>query len=539
MKTLRFFCFALLFLLGLGSFSLAQAQTDLTPWFQATQTFLQAQVSDGKIDYASLKASPTELQQLIDQIATVELKGQTPEVRKAFLINAYNLLVIQGVVTAYPIESPQEVPSFFDRKAYVVGGKKYSLNGLEKEWAFKEFPDARLHFALVCGANGCPPIRPEAYFPELLETQLDQQAKLALNDPAFVQIDHMEKTIGYSQIFRWYKSDFVEGGEELSTYVNQYRETPLPAGYETTFYEYDWTVNAPLPDPRDLLAQKDEGKTNIQIYTPSVLLKRGQVRFQMFHNLYTQTGFRDGNGKFVDLERRETFYTGIFRLDFGLTKRARWNVGIEGNLQGVRYDGNPNSSALRYLSGTETDLLAQRTALTTLGPRIRFQPIARVPNFSVTSIFYFPLANDLERPEDFGFLSHNRATWWTQFFYDKTWDKYQLFLELDVLYRFKTNQHSFRQEAFFRTPIVAFLSYFPTPKATLNINYQFAPAFSGLPGNENGTKFGPVSAFMQAGVGAKYQVTPAINLEVLYTNFFASWNDGAGQTFNIGLVFIR
>ena len=44
---------------------------------------------------------------------------------------------------------------------------------------------------------------------------------------------------------------------------------------------------------------------------------------------------------------------------------------------------------------------------------------------------------------------------------------------------------------------------------------------------------------MQGGLGAKYQLTPELNLEVIYTNFFASKGEGAGETFNFGIVFIK
>ena len=73
----------------------------------------------------------------------------------------------------------------------------------------------------------------------------------------------------------------------------------------------------------------------------------------------------------------------------------------------------------------------------------------------------------------------------------------------------------------------------------MSVNLQYSPAFTGLPGNSTGESFNLNRYFVQGGVGAKYQVTKELNLELLYTNFFLSKGEGAGQTFNFGIVFLR
>lgn len=64
---------------------------------------------------------------------------------------------------------------------------------------------------LVCGAIGCPPIINAAYKPETLENQLQQQTKKALNNPNFIKVEG--KTVLVSEIFKWYKEDFVKKGK--------------------------------------------------------------------------------------------------------------------------------------------------------------------------------------------------------------------------------------------------------------------------------------------------------------------------------------
>ena len=66
--------------------------------------------------------------------------------------------------------------------------KKLTLNELENTIIRPQFNDARLHFALVCGAVACPPIIKQAYTPQNIEQLLNQQTKAAINNSDFIII---------------------------------------------------------------------------------------------------------------------------------------------------------------------------------------------------------------------------------------------------------------------------------------------------------------------------------------------------------------
>jgi hypothetical protein len=57
-----------------------------------------------------------------------------------------------------------------------VGGRAYGLDEIEQGIIRKRFQEPRIHFALVCAAMGCPPLRGEAYTGARLDAQLDDQA---------------------------------------------------------------------------------------------------------------------------------------------------------------------------------------------------------------------------------------------------------------------------------------------------------------------------------------------------------------------------
>ena len=506
-------------------------------FFREADQFFSQYVREGSIDYDKIKANPKELYQLTRQVISYDLDSQDEATQKAFLINAYNLLAVKSIVDAWPTSSPQNIPGFFDETQHVIAGTSYTLDEFEKKYIFVEFPDPRLHFVLVCAAKGCPPLSPSAYFPDSLDQQLDRQTRLALQNEYFIRVNDTDRSVGISQIFNWYGKDFKATHESALAYINSYRDTPIPSSYQVKYYTYDWSVNAKTSPT----TSTSQASSNIQQFTPSVLLKKGQVEVKVFNNLYTQTAFRDNERNKVELGQKETFFTGIFQFNYGVSQDRRWNLGFELDYQAVRLDSDEGSSPLRVLGNSPDNLIFTKNALTYFGPRVRFAPFKNIPKFSLTSTLQIPLSNDLELFADGQrrFLAHNRVNWWTQFFFDKTFGQWQLFTEVDFLYRFPTNQVSFNQDAFFLTPVIAFLSYFPNPKVTLNVNAQYWPTFQGLPGNSAGEGFSLSGDFVQLGLGGKYQITPEINLEVIYTNFATSRNNGAGQTFNFGIVFIK
>jgi len=217
-------------------FSLTATAQD-TVFFSKTDAFLKKYVSENKVNYEAIKKSPSELEEIIQLIADYDLIIDESS-NKSFLINAYNLLVVKGVVAKFPIKSPLDVSGFFDKTIYIIAGQKVTLNDIENKMLRAKYNDARLHFVLVCGANGCPPILPEAYLPKTLDAKLDQQTIKALNNPNFIKV--IGDKIQLSQIFEWYKVDFKN--KEIE-FINSFREKKLNPKSKFSYYPYDWSLN--------------------------------------------------------------------------------------------------------------------------------------------------------------------------------------------------------------------------------------------------------------------------------------------------------
>jgi len=233
-------------LLVLATFSLGNiltAQAQLKDFTTKTDAFLKKYVSQGFVDYKAIKLQPAQLQSLLGKISNINFRDFEGNEQKAALINAYNVLVIKTVVDAYPINSPQDVKGFFNDKKYKVGKEMMTLDYLEKEFLYKNHPDAKLHFALVCAATGCPKLSSMAYRAGMLDKQLEMQTRKTLNNPTFTR--QTGDTVLLSEIFKWYKDHFETESGDVISFINKYRSKDIDASKKVDYYTYVWDLNEP------------------------------------------------------------------------------------------------------------------------------------------------------------------------------------------------------------------------------------------------------------------------------------------------------
>src|SRR5574341_148344 len=82
------------------------------------------------------------------------------------------------------------------------------------------FQEPRVHFALVCAARGCPPLRAEAYVGARLEAQLADQVRRVHSDTRWLRFDPASLTLHLTRLYDWYGSDFLQTSAAAS--VEQY-----------------------------------------------------------------------------------------------------------------------------------------------------------------------------------------------------------------------------------------------------------------------------------------------------------------------------
>lgn len=214
---------------------------DVAAFFNKSDGFFKTNVVDGKVKYADIKNNPDALKAILESAKGISVSETDAATYQAFWINAYNLLVIDGIVKNYPLKSPLDVAGFFDKTKHEIGGRSITLNGIENDLLRAKFPaEARFHFVLVCAGLGCPPIINTAYTPKALESQLQKQTVMALNNPTFIKVN--KNKVQISQLFEWYKGDFEQKGSTVD-FINTYRKEQLPDNAKVSYYSYDWSLN--------------------------------------------------------------------------------------------------------------------------------------------------------------------------------------------------------------------------------------------------------------------------------------------------------
>lgn len=217
------------------------AALDHTPF----DRLLRAHVRAGRVDYAAIHARDrARLNAYVQALATAR-PGRSRAERLAFYLNAYNALVIKAVVERWPnVSDVTKIKGFFDGARYRVAGRKVTLDQLEKRIIRPQFKDPRTHFALVCAARSCPPLRSRAFTAARLERVLERLTRRFINSPRGVQIKG--KTIRVSKIFKWYAGEFKQAAGSVGAYVARYHRQhadTLRKATKLSYLPYDWSLN--------------------------------------------------------------------------------------------------------------------------------------------------------------------------------------------------------------------------------------------------------------------------------------------------------
>jgi Protein of unknown function, DUF547 len=219
-----------------------------------------------RVDYAGVMKDHAQLKAVLDEYAKVtraEFGGWTKAQQQAFLINDYNALTIEKILTRYPnIKSIRDFGTVFGNpwkdKFFTLFGEPATLDTIEHETLRKPgvYDEPRVHFAVVCASIGCPMLRNEAFTADNLDAFYEDGMKRFLSDRTRNRYDPASKTLQLSMIFKWYGGDFEKGNkgftsvkQAMSKFADQLADKPedraLVRGEkaDVTFLDYDWSLN--------------------------------------------------------------------------------------------------------------------------------------------------------------------------------------------------------------------------------------------------------------------------------------------------------
>lgn len=245
--------YAVLAVLGLSLVGTpgAQAQTSPTPAPTSSasldarplQRVLDGYLRDGRVDYAGLAADSGARAALSGMLDAAAALPETAPLSS--WLNVYNAFVIELVLKHYPIGSVMKVDGFFKGFERRLAGKPRSLDALEHGLIRVRFHDARVHFALNCGALGCPTLSTQVFGEADLDARLEALTRSALSDPRHARLEG--GSLKLSALFFWFEGDFVRDAGSVLGWLRRHAPPgklgPLADGTPRVQLDYDWTLN--------------------------------------------------------------------------------------------------------------------------------------------------------------------------------------------------------------------------------------------------------------------------------------------------------
>ncbi len=214
-----------------------------------------SQVSE-KILYAvKVRKDTQEFQTLLknEKFSTLLEELHTDDLKLSFWINIYNayfqilrnteLVPKNKIYTSKVIAIAQEMFSLDDIEHGILRRYrfKYSLGLFAKPFTPKVIKqlavdkiDYRIHFALNCGAESCPPIAFYNY--HKIDKQLDVATISFLESES--HFDHEQKILKTTQLLKWFRYDF--GGRKGIDQMYLHHLNKDIKGFQIKYSTYSW-----------------------------------------------------------------------------------------------------------------------------------------------------------------------------------------------------------------------------------------------------------------------------------------------------------
>lgn len=224
-----------------------------------------------RVDYQQLADNPEALEEYLAQLSALEaltFETWSQAEQLSFLINAYNAFTLELIRSHYDqfaagdADSIRDLGSWltspWEREFFSLLGERRTLDWLEHEVIRPNYAEPRIHAALVCAAVSCPPLLNTAYTADQLDSQLEGQMTMFLNDATNNSFDAATNTLYLSSIFKWYGDDFLDDKsysaltDVAARYMkNQALTQALSESRDVAirFNDYDWDLNSTdVPD---------------------------------------------------------------------------------------------------------------------------------------------------------------------------------------------------------------------------------------------------------------------------------------------------
>ncbi|HMQ06242.1 MAG TPA: DUF547 domain-containing protein [Saprospiraceae bacterium] len=480
-------------------------------------------IYQGLVDYDRLAEDKEWMSQMYGVLNSTRFDTMSPDHQKAYLINAYNTLVITSIVENLPASSVQDIKGFFTNK-HNLGGKLFSLDEIEKK-LLNPSADPRLHLALVCGAISCPPLHPQAFRGQTLNEELDAAVRASLYNSRTLKASGEEQKLYLSQIFRWYASDFGP----VKKWLAHYFPDDIFTNYSVSYMPYNWILNHPEFLSENLVSggNRDEDLR----YYASNLYGSGEYEIMIFNNYFREI---------LERKTRNDFFTSFTRLTYGINKRL--NLIMEIRIRSVSFGDTERLAffdALKFSREGESiengaQITFRNAGISALIPRIKFQPFKDLATLTFQTGVAIPTQFDGQG----GFLDWGSPSLFHDVFYDQDIGaKSSLFFQLGVWMENIGGSFFRKFDGYyqFSTPMTFIYQYFPNQTTTLFALVNAAPQW-GYSVTNNGASIEAIAdSYSQYGAGIKQFVSRKWQFEILVSSFHTSRFQSRAATYNFAV----
>ena len=228
-------------------------QIDHTPFDEILRKYVN---KDGEVNYAGLKATASDRQQLQQYLASLSQANPDLQASKsaklAYWINAYNAVTLEGILEVYPTSSIRNHTKKLGYNMWtdlklIVADFETNLEDIEHK-VLRKMNEPRIHFAIVCASTGCPRLLNQAYVADKLEQQLRTNTTDFFARSRNLNFDASKNQLQLSAILDWFGTDF--GPDQTAQLRKLFPYFPesvqkiiQKGGYRVSYQDYDWSLN--------------------------------------------------------------------------------------------------------------------------------------------------------------------------------------------------------------------------------------------------------------------------------------------------------
>ena len=257
----------------------------------------------------------------------------------------------------------------------------------------------------------------------------------------------------------------------------------------------------------------------------SVMISKGQYEFNLFSSLATATRYWDADGNVGDLGARQTYFFSTLQVTYGVSRKSKFNVGLDVNSVIGRFDEDRNSSMFKVFNSSVEGQSRHASAITSIALRLRWRPLKRSYNFTIQTSVGLPISVSAEKQP---VLGQSQFYFLVQLLYNQPLSRRLfLFTQYSIQYNFKRDN----APAILFSPVTTYLSFLIPRKIILFALLNYVPLFE----TERNWAY---RYTLQPGAGIQYQLSRSVLINGYYTNDIKGRNYPDFSAYNISLRFV-